>query len=280
MLQVQTELFLFPSASLPPQSSLLRKTHVSLLASRTWNPRVIFKASPLFIPHIHSITNPPNSLSSKDIQSLGTPHHLYCASPVQATSFFTWIKKELPQLWSLLLPLPILTWCSALYSKTLLSICLPISHERKQKSLRWPARFYTTSPLSLLCCFLLPTSFQPHLHPSGSAVYQSHPCLGLWTRSSVCSDLCVDPSVSPSGLYSSGIFSNRLSLTAPFTTAAPSSSKSSPRFIFLLSAYHYLICSMLKLIVLFSVLFATYVSSTGQKYLCALFTSVHALNCA
>lgn len=78
-----------------PQSSFLRKTHVSLLASQTWNPSVIFKASPLFIPHIHSITNPPNSLSSKEIQSLGTPCHLYCASPAQATSFFTWIK-ELP----------------------------------------------------------------------------------------------------------------------------------------------------------------------------------------
>lgn len=39
-------------------------------------------------------------------------------------------------------------------------------------------------------------------------------------------------------------------------------------------------CSMFKLIVLFSVLFATHVSSMGQKYLCVLFIPVHALNCA
>ena len=51
-------------------------------------------------------------------------------------------------------------------------------------------------------------------------------------------------------------------------------------FIFLLSTYHYLMCSMFKLIVLFSVLFATHVSSMGQKYLRVLFTPVHALNCA
>lgn len=126
-------------------------------------------------------------------------------------------------------------------------------------------RLCRTSPVSLLCCFLL------ELPPSSLTclllllLFASHtPAQGLWTCSLQSAQISVWHLISPSGLYSSGIFSNRLSLTArlqlqPLHLLYP------PPFHSSLSAYHYLMCSITKLIVLFSVLFATHVSSMGQN---------------
>lgn len=118
---------------------------------------------PLLCSSLTSIQSKSSQLSLlQEIQRLSTPCHLYCASPAQATSFLTWIKKELPNFgpsFAITNPDLILQPCYPRHSSTYAFL----AHMRESRSpydgLQGSVRNFHLC--LLLCGFLLPGYLLP-----------------------------------------------------------------------------------------------------------------------